>query len=93
MACSLCVQSLIICMYLQNWLITISHQNNYCKSTNFGVLLYLANLANCVFLLIFVSANIRCSRHQANTIKAYESNGLSLLFLDKEAILLLLTIL
>ena len=26
----------------------------YCKSTNFGVLLYLANLANCVFSLIFV---------------------------------------
>ena len=28
----------------------------YCKSTNFGVLLYLANLANCVFSLIFVAA-------------------------------------
>ena len=27
----------------------------YCKSTNFGVLLYLANLANCVFSLIFVT--------------------------------------
>ena len=27
----------------------------YCKSTNFGVLLYLANLANCVFSLIFVA--------------------------------------
>ena len=27
----------------------------YCKSTNFGVLLYLANLANCVFSQIFVT--------------------------------------
>ena len=27
----------------------------YCKSTNFGVLLYLANLANFVFLLIIVA--------------------------------------
>ena len=27
----------------------------YCKSTNVGVLLYLANLANCVFSLIFVA--------------------------------------
>ena len=34
------------------------HKNNcsYCKSTYFGVLLY---LANCVFSLIFVAANIR----------------------------------
>ena len=31
----------------------------YCKSTNFGVLLHLANLANCVYSLIFVTANIR----------------------------------
>ena len=30
----------------------------YCKSTNFGVLLYVANLVNCVFSLIFVAANI-----------------------------------
>ena len=35
---------------------------NYCKSTNFGVLLYLANLANCVFSLIFVAANIYADR-------------------------------
>ena len=28
----------------------------YCKSTNFGVLLY---LANCIFSLIFAAANIR----------------------------------
>ena len=34
----------------------------YCKSTNFGVLLYLANLANCVFSLIFVPANIYVDR-------------------------------
>ena len=34
----------------------------YCKSTNFGVLLYLANLANCVFSLIFVAANIYVDR-------------------------------
>ena len=27
---------------------------NYCKSTNVGVVLYLANLGNCVFSLIFV---------------------------------------
>ena len=26
----------------------------YCKSTNFGVLLYLANLTNCMFSLIYV---------------------------------------
>ena len=39
---------------------TIVHR--YCKSTNFGVLLYLANLANCVFLLIFVAANIYVDR-------------------------------
>ena len=32
----------------------LSHYHYYCKSTNFGVLLYLANLANCVFLLIFI---------------------------------------
>ena len=31
----------------------------YCKSTNFGVLLY---LANCVFSLIFVAANIYVDR-------------------------------
>ena len=32
----------------------------YCKSTNFAVLLYLANLANCVFSLIYICpANIR----------------------------------
>ena len=31
----------------------------YCKSTNLGVLLYLVNLANLVFSLIFVAANIR----------------------------------
>ena len=34
----------------------------YCKSTNFGVLLYLANLVNCVFSLIFVAANIYVDR-------------------------------
>ena len=34
----------------------------YCKSTNFGVLLYLANLANCVFSLIFVAAKIYVDR-------------------------------
>ena len=34
----------------------------YCKSTNFGVLLYLANLANCVFSLIFAAANIYVDR-------------------------------
>ena len=34
----------------------------YCKSTNFGVLLYLANLANCVSSLIFVAANIYVDR-------------------------------
>ena len=34
----------------------------YCKSTNFGVLLYLANLANCVSSLIFVAANIYVNR-------------------------------
>ena len=34
----------------------------YCKSTNFGVLLYLVDLANCVFLLIFVAANIYVDR-------------------------------
>ena len=32
------------------------------KSTNFGVLLYLANLANCVSSLIFVAANIYVDR-------------------------------
>ena len=32
--------------------------NDYCKSTNFSVLLYLANLANCVFSLI-CRVNIR----------------------------------
>ena len=31
----------------------------YCKSTNFGMLLY---LANCVFSLIFVAANIYVDR-------------------------------
>ena len=36
--------------------------SQYCKSTNFGVLLYLANLANCVFSLIFVAANIYVDR-------------------------------
>ena len=36
--------------------------NHYCKSTNFGVLLYLANLANCVSSLIFVAANIYVDR-------------------------------
>ena len=38
----------------------------YCKSTNFGVLLYLANLANCVSSLIFVAANIYvdCTLHR-----------------------------
>ena len=38
----------------------------YCKSTNFGVLLYLANLANCVFSPIFVIANIYvdCTLHR-----------------------------
>ena len=35
---------------------------SYCKSTNFGVLLYLANLASCVFSLIFVAANIYVDR-------------------------------
>ena len=34
----------------------------YCKSTNFGVLLYLAKLANCVFSLIFVAAKIYVDR-------------------------------
>ena len=34
----------------------------YCKSTNFGVLLCLANLANCVSSLIFVAANIYVDR-------------------------------
>ena len=34
----------------------------YCKSANFGVLLYLANLANCVSSLIFVAANIYVDR-------------------------------
>ena len=34
----------------------------YCKLTNFGVLLYLANLANCVFSLIFVAAKIYVDR-------------------------------
>ena len=34
----------------------------YCKSTHFGVLLYLANLANCVSSLIFVAANIYVDR-------------------------------
>ena len=34
----------------------------YCKLTNFGVLLYLANLASCVFSLIFVAANIYVDR-------------------------------
>ena len=34
----------------------------YCKSTNFGVLLYLANLANCESSLIFVAANIYVDR-------------------------------
>ena len=38
------------------------HNTGYCKSTNFGVLLYLANLANCVFSLIFVAANIYVER-------------------------------
>ena len=42
----------------------------YCKSTNFGVLLYLANLANCVSSLIFVAANIYVDRtlHRARQI-------------------------
>ena len=35
---------------------------SYCKSTNFGVLLYLANLANSVSSLIFVAANIYVDR-------------------------------
>ena len=34
----------------------------YWKSTDFGVLLYLANSANCVFSLIFVTANIYVDR-------------------------------
>ena len=34
----------------------------YCKLTNFGVLLYLANLANCVSSLIFVAAIIYVDR-------------------------------
>ena len=34
-------------------------------------------------------ANDHCSRHQANTIRAYELHGLSLLFLDKYTIHLL----
>ena len=34
----------------------------YCKSTNFGVLLYLANLANCVISPIFVAANTYVDR-------------------------------
>ena len=34
----------------------------YCKSTNFGVLLYLTNLANCAFSLIFIAANIYVDR-------------------------------
>ena len=38
------------------------HNLLYCKSTNFGVLLYLANLANCVSSLIFVAANIYVDR-------------------------------
>ena len=37
-------------------------QKAYCKSTNFGVLLYLVNLAICVFSLIFVAANIYVDR-------------------------------
>ena len=35
---------------------------NNSKSANFGVLLYLANLANCVFSLICVDANIYVDR-------------------------------
>ena len=31
------------------------HTGIYCKAINFGVLLYLVNLANCVFSLIFVA--------------------------------------
>ena len=42
--------------------VSINKQNVYCKSTNFGVLLYLANLANCVSSLIFVAANIYVDR-------------------------------
>ena len=41
----------------------VGHNNivrlTYCKSTNFGVLLYLANLANCVFFANICRANIR----------------------------------
>ena len=36
--------------------------SKYCKSTNFGMVLYLANLANCVSSLIFVAANIYVDR-------------------------------
>ena len=39
---------------------------HYCKSTNFAMLLYLANLANCVSSLVFVAANIYidCTLHR-----------------------------
>ena len=39
----------------QHYLLSPKDNRSYCKSTNFGVLLYLANLANCVFSLIFVA--------------------------------------
>ena len=47
---------------LDNSYNTLHFIDVYCKSTNFGVLLYLANLANCVSSLIFVAANIYVDR-------------------------------
>ena len=44
------------------WFIYTDRQGGYYKSTIFGVLLYLANLANCVFSLIFVAAKIYVDR-------------------------------
>ena len=47
---------------LWEWVFVLEYVCTYCKSTNFGVLLYLANLVNCVFSLIFVAANIYVDR-------------------------------
>ena len=48
------VDPIYICVPCGDNLVALCEQRIYCKSTNFGMLLYLANLANCVFSLIFV---------------------------------------
>ena len=59
----------------------------YCKSTNFGLLLY---LANCVFSLIFVAANIRSLSDVDRTLHRRETPNLiaaKSLYFEKRQIL------